>query len=115
MDCQEEGRPPYHPSLLLKLYLYGYRDGIRTSRKLEREAQTNMEAMWLLAGLRPKYKTIADSRKNNLNEKKLKQHLSYIDSQISEYQAQMDGIKEQLHYGNNRNIASLKEKALIIF
>ena len=55
--CQEEGRPPYHPSVLLKLYLYGYRYGIRTSRKLEREAQTNMEAMWLLAGLRPKYKT----------------------------------------------------------
>jgi len=54
VDCQEEGRPPYHPSVLLKLYLYGYRYGIRTGRKLEREAQTNMEAMWLLAGLRPK-------------------------------------------------------------
>jgi len=65
VDCNEEGRPPYHPSVLLKLYLYGYRYGIRTSRKLEREARTNMEAMWLLAGLRPKYKTIADFRKNH--------------------------------------------------
>jgi transposase len=50
VECSEEGRPPYHPSALLKLYLYGYRYGIRTSRKLEREAQTNMEAMWLLTG-----------------------------------------------------------------
>ncbi|HDR68622.1 MAG TPA: transposase [Bacteroidaceae bacterium] len=60
VDCQQEGRPPFHPSVLLKLYLYGYRYGIRTSRKLKREAQTNMEAMWLLTGLRPKYKTIKD-------------------------------------------------------
>jgi transposase-like protein DUF772 len=54
-----------NPSVLLKLYLYGYRHGIRTSRKLEREARTNFEAMWLLSGLRPKYKTIADFRKNH--------------------------------------------------
>ncbi|MCK4921605.1 MAG: IS1182 family transposase [Bacteroidales bacterium] len=65
VECHEEGRPPYHPSILLKLYLYGYRYGIRTTRKLEREAQTNIEAMWLLTGLRPKYKTIADFRKNH--------------------------------------------------
>jgi len=60
-----EGRPPYHPAVLLKLYIYGYRYGIRTARKLEREAQTNLEAMWLLSGLRPRYKTIADFRKNH--------------------------------------------------
>ena len=65
VECCEEGRPPYHPSVLMKLYLYGYRYGIRTSRKLEREAQTNLEAMWLLTGLQPKYKTIADFRKNH--------------------------------------------------
>ena len=65
VECHEEGRPPYHPAVLLKLYLYGYRYGIRTTRKLEREAQTNIEAMWLLSGLRPKYKTIADFRKNH--------------------------------------------------
>ncbi|MCD4697900.1 MAG: transposase [Bacteroidales bacterium] len=65
VECQEEGRPPYHPSILLKLYLYGYRYGIRTTRKLERETHTNIEAMWLLSGLRPKYKTIADFRKNH--------------------------------------------------
>ena len=65
VECEEQGRLPYHPAVLLKLYLYGYRYGIRTSRKLEREAQTNIEAMWLLSGLRPKYKTIADFRKNH--------------------------------------------------
>ena len=65
VDCSEKGRSPYHPSVLLKLYLYGRRYGINTSRKLEREARTNMEAIWLLAGLRPGYKTIADFRKNN--------------------------------------------------
>ena len=65
VDCPDEGRPPYHPAILMKLYLYGYRYGIRTSRKLEREAQTNIEAIWLVSGLRPKYKTIADFRKKH--------------------------------------------------
>lgn len=65
VECHEEGRPPYHPSVLMKLYLYGYHHGIRTSRKLERETQTNFECMWLLTGLRPRYKTIADFRKNH--------------------------------------------------
>jgi transposase len=63
VDCGEEGRPPFHPSILLKLYLYGYKNGIRTSRKLEREAMLNIEAMWLLSGNIPKYHTIADFRK----------------------------------------------------
>jgi transposase len=65
VGCHDEGCPPYPPSALMKLYLYGYRYGIRTTRKLEREAQTNIEAMWLLSGLRPKYKTIANFRKNH--------------------------------------------------
>jgi len=132
VECKKEGRPPYHPAVLMKLYLYGYRYGIRTSRKLERESKTNIEAMWLLSGLRPKYKTIADFRKNhskafrevfrrfvcllkqweliegdtvaidsfkirgsnslknNFNDKKLKQHLEYIDNQIKEYERLLD-------------------------
>src|SRR4030043_580696 len=65
VECKEEGCPPYPPSTLMKLYLYGYRYGIRTTRKLEREAQTNFEAMWLLSGLHPKYRTIADFRKDH--------------------------------------------------
>ena len=65
VECPEEGRPPYHPSVLLKLYLYGYHYGINTCRKLEREVKTNFEVMWLLSGLRPSYKTISDFRKNH--------------------------------------------------
>jgi transposase len=65
VQCKEEGRPSFHPSILLKLYLYGYHFGIRTSRKLEREASLNLEAMWLTSCQCPKYKTIADFRKNH--------------------------------------------------
>lgn len=65
IQCKEEGRPAYHPASLMKLYLYGYRHGIRSSRKLQREAKTNLEAIWLLKGLRPHYKTIANFRKDN--------------------------------------------------
>ncbi len=53
------GQPPYNPLALLKLYLYGYLQGIRSSRKLEREALRNLEVIWLIEGLRPTYKTIA--------------------------------------------------------
>ena len=151
--CEEEGRPPYPPSALLKLYLYGYRYGIRTTRKLEREAQTNIEAMWLLSGLRPKYRTIADFRKNhtkafrevfrrfvcllkewglvdgetvaidsfkirgsnslknNFNEKKLRRHLDYIDSQIREYESLLDNNdKEEDKKELNKKIKERKEK-----
>ena len=65
VTCKEEGRPAFHPSVLMKLYLYGSRTGSRTSRKLEREARLNMEAMWLTSCQAPKYKTIADFRKNH--------------------------------------------------
>lgn len=59
------GRPPYDPRDLLKLYVYGYINGIRSSRKLERESGRNVEVMWLLRKLRPDFKTIADFRKEN--------------------------------------------------
>jgi transposase len=153
VECKEEGRPPYHPSALLKLYLYGYRYGIRTTRKLEREAQTNIETMWLLSGLRPKYKTIADFRKNhskafrevfrrfvcllkewnliegetvaidsfkirgsnslknNFNEKKLKHHLDYIETQIKEYEALLEANdKEDDEKELKKKIEERKEK-----
>jgi len=59
------GRPPYHPADLLKLYLYGYLNRVRSSRRLEAEAGRNLEVIWLLRGLRPDFKTIADFRKDN--------------------------------------------------
>lgn len=59
------GQPAYAPQALLKLYLYGYLMRVRSSRLLERETRRNLEVMWLLAGLQPSYKTIADFRKAN--------------------------------------------------
>src|ERR671921_631869 len=59
------GRPAYHPSALLKIYLYGYLNRIQSSRRLEREAQRNVELMWLTGRLAPDFKTIADFRKDN--------------------------------------------------
>lgn len=56
------GRPSYHPSTLLKLYVYGYLNRIQSSRRLEREVQRNIELMWLLGRLSPDFKTIADFR-----------------------------------------------------
>jgi transposase len=59
------GRPGYDPGDMLKLYLYGYLNRVRSSRRLEAEATRNLELIWLLRGLRPDYKTIADFRRDN--------------------------------------------------
>src|ERR1700746_3280292 len=59
------GRPAYHPSTMLKIYLYGYLNRVQSSRRLEREAQRNIELMWLTGRLAPDFKTIADFRKDN--------------------------------------------------
>jgi transposase len=59
------GRPSYHPSILLKLYIYGYLNRIQSSRRLEKETQRNVELMWLLGRLTPDFKTIARFRKEN--------------------------------------------------
>ncbi len=61
----EVGQPPYDPADLLKLYLYGYINQIRSSRRLEREACRNLELIWLLKNLRPGYRTVANFRKEN--------------------------------------------------
>src|SRR4029079_15298877 len=59
------GRPSYHPSVLLKLYVYGYLNRLQSSRRLEREAGRNVEGLWLTGRLTPDHKTIADFRKDN--------------------------------------------------
>ena len=63
VSVKEEGRPPYHPAVLLKLYFYGYRYGVRSSRKLEREAKLNLEVRWLLCEQTPSARTICMFRK----------------------------------------------------
>src|SRR5579872_2478531 len=59
------GRPSYHPSVLLKIYIYGYLNRVQSSRRLEREARRNVELMWLTGRLAPDFKTIADFRRDN--------------------------------------------------
>jgi transposase len=61
----ETGRPAYHPAVMLKLYVYGYLNRIPSSRRLEREAQRNIELVWLTGRLAPDFKTIADFRRDN--------------------------------------------------
>ena len=61
----ETGRPPYNPADILKLYIYGYLNSIRSSRKLEQETHRNIEVVWLLKKLHPDFKTIADFRRDN--------------------------------------------------
>jgi transposase len=65
VEPQATGRPAYHPSVLLKLYVYGYLNRVQSSRRLEREAGRNMEVMWLTGRLVPDHKTIANFRKDN--------------------------------------------------
>lgn len=65
VDPASTGRPSYHPAVLLKLYIYGYLNCIQSSRRLEREAQRNVELMWLTGRLAPDFKTIADFRHDN--------------------------------------------------
>jgi len=63
--AQATGRPGYHPATLLKIYIYGYLNRVQSSRRLEREAQRNIELMWLTGRLSPDFKTIADFRRDN--------------------------------------------------
>ena len=133
----KEGRPAYQAKTLLKLYLYGYLNRIRSSRQLEKAAQRNIELFWLLHQVQPGYKTIADfrkdnpkallrtfktfnnflkgedllqtdvvaidgtkiaaqnSKKNNYNEKKIKQHLDYNNRKIEQYLQEMEALDQE--------------------
>ena len=65
VEPEATGRPAYHPSILLKIYVYGYLNRVQSSRRLERECQRNIELVWLTGRLMPDFKTIADFRKDN--------------------------------------------------
>ena len=136
VDYPENGRPGYHPGCILKLFLYGYMNKVRSSRDLEKETHRNIEVIWLLNRLHPDHNTISNfrrdnqaaikkvfretvtmakrfnliggkliagdsskfraqnSKKNNYNQKKIDQHIQYIDSKLDAYckeLAQNDG------------------------
>ena len=151
----QEGRPAYHPKDLLKLFLYGYLNGIRSSRALEKQCHINIEVRWLMRELAPDHNTIANfrrdnekairkvfkhtvsiaknfeliggkliagdstklraqnSKKNNFNEKKIIQHIEYIDKKLDEYNAALaaadddpavnkEAIQQQIEKQNKR-------------
>ena len=100
-EVVQPGQPAYHPSMHLKLYLYGYLNRIRSSRRLEAECRRNLEMMWLLKGQRPSYKAIADFRKDNLEAlKAVNRDFVQLCKELDLYGAELVGIDGSFMRGN---------------
>ena len=108
------GRPAYHPAVLLKIYVYGYLNRIHSSRRLEREAQRNVELMWLTGRLAPDFKTIADFRKDNGQEiRKACQQFVGVCRQMGVFAGAMvaiDGSKFKAVNNRDKNFTTAKMK-----
>lgn len=95
------GQPAYDPKELLKLYLYGYLHRVRSSRRLAAECQRNLEVIWLLEGLQPSYKTIADFRKDNLKGlQQVNQDFVQLCKELDLFGAELVGIDGSFFRGN---------------
>jgi len=105
----ETGRPAYDPGDLLRLYLYGYLNRVRSSRLLERETKVNIEVMWLLGKLSPDFKTIADFRRDNLKAlKQVCREFSLLCRKLQLYGGELvaiDGSKFKAVNGRRRNFS----------
>lgn len=116
-EPKDLGRPAYHPGLLLRLYIYGYLNNIRSSRKLERETHRNVELMWLMGRLTPDHKTIADFRKDNLEPiKKVWREFSKLCKQMNLFGGELvavDGSKFKASNSRERNFTKQKLENLI--
>ena len=112
------GRPPYDPAMLLKLYIYGYLNHIRSSRRLEALARTNVEVMWLLEKVVPDDRCIADFRKTNSTAiKKVFREFSLICSQLGMYggkEASVDSTKIRANANRHSVYTRQGTEALII-
>ena len=113
----ETGRPGYRPADLLRLFSYGYLQGIRSSRRLEAEAGRNLEVIWLLKGLRPDFKTIADFRKNNRKAfKGVLRELNLLCRKLNLFGAELvaiDGAKFKAVNSEKRHYTDGKLKELL--
>ena len=111
-EIQAEGRPSFEPKLFLKIYLYGYQNGIRSSRRLEKECRRNIEMQWLCGKLVPNYHSIADFRK--VNGKALRNMFKLFVSFLSEADLiggktiAIDGTKSRAHNGKKNNYTAKK-------
>lgn len=107
-----EGRPSYSTKIFLKIYLYGYLNGLRSSRKLEKECARNMELQWLLCGLVPNYHSISDFRKDNPSglKKLFKVFVSFLkDAElIAGETIAIDGTKSRAHNSKKANFNQKK-------
>jgi transposase len=107
VEPEETGRPPYDPSDLLKLYVYGYLNQVRSSRKLECECHRNVEVMWIMKKLTPDFKTISDFRKENIDCIKLVfKEFVYICKRLNLFSADLigfDGSKFRAVNSKQRN------------
>jgi transposase len=109
------GRPSYDPSDLLKLYVYGYLNHIRSSRKLERECHRNVEAMWLMKKLAPDFKTIADFRKDNADYiKPVFKEFVYLCRSLDLYGAQLVAIGGSKFKAVNSKSNNFNEKTVAL-
>lgn len=116
-EPKDMGRPAYHPGLLLRLYLYGYLNHIRSSRRLECEAKRNIELMWLMEMLTPDYRTIADFRKDNLEPiKKVYREFTRLCKKMDMFGGELiavDGSKFKADNSRDRNYKKQKLEKLI--
>lgn len=105
-----EGRPCYDPQSMLKLYLYGYRKNIRSSRKLAEACVTNIEVMWMLGGLRPDFRTISDFRKDNAENLKgvFKEFIKRVTVDVKTGYVSIDGSKFKAWNGKDSNFTIMK-------
>jgi len=109
------GRPSYDPSDLLKLYVYGYLNQIRSSRKLERECYRNLEVMWLMKKLAPDHKTIADFRKDNVDcIKPVFKEFVYLCRSLDLYGAQLVAIDGSKFKAVNSKSNNFNEKTVAL-
>lgn len=116
-EPKELGRPAYHPGLLLRLYIYGYLNNIRSSRNLERETKRNVELMWLMEMLAPDHKTIADFRKDNQEPiKKACRQFTRLCKEMGLFGGELvavDGSKFKADNSRERNFPKWKLEKLI--
>ena len=117
-QLHETGRPPYDPGDLLRLYLYGYLNRVRSSRGLEREAGRNLEVIWLLRKLRPDFKTIADFRRENAaGIKAVARQFTLLCRKLELFGGELVAIDSTKIKGQNakgRNYSAAKVQALLL-
>ena len=113
----ESGRPPYDPGDLLRLYLYGYLNRVRSSRGLEREAGRNLELIWLVCKLRPDFKTIADFRRENgPGIKKVCRDFTFLCRKLELFGGELvaiDSTKIKAQNAKGRNYSAAKVRVLL--